>query len=559
MNLNLIKEVANKESTQFLVSENKNMYHVTLSDTFKRSFPDEVNVTTKFFIDEAKKSFGDKINLINGKDSVFIIKENNMNPFDGGTELRLILSLLNNVDGLDNEDRHAMSVIRKAIRNIIFVDANHEAKNIDAAVTFISDELGVDAQNVKIALGSVLQEKGYTVNEAEYKGKDVKLNKPMRGDVKKYKVFVKDPKTGNVKKVNFGDKNMEIKRDDPERRKSFRARHKCDTAKDKTKPRYWSCKFWSTKSVSDLLSEVVKPEEVEVSKLAMRDELCPKIWDVDKMHPEVRKALLKTAMEFIKFAKIEDLKFKDIILTGSLANYNYTDSSDLDIHILLDFSQISEDREFVGEYFRNKKNLWNDRYPVKIKGHEAELYVQDTSEPHVSSGVYSIINDEWNTMPIKKMIAIDTANVQLKAADIMNDIDELEDSDNNQQIIDSVDRIMDKIKEMRKAGLEKEGEYSTENIVFKVLRNAGYLDKLGDLKKSSLTKELTLENLDESNVKNKLKNLKNAGLLTLGIVVAAISSGVSAEQLKDIGVENNMIEKAEEYVNKGIDFLDQNK
>lgn len=93
-----------------------------------------------------------------------------------------------------------------------------------------------------------------SINEAEYKGKKIKLNKPSRGDVKKYKVYVKNDK-GNIVKVNFGDKNMEIKRDDPERRKSFRARHKCDNPGPKWKARYWSCKFWSTKSVSDLLGE----------------------------------------------------------------------------------------------------------------------------------------------------------------------------------------------------------------------------------------------------------------------------------------------------------------
>lgn len=90
------------------------------------------------------------------------------------------------------------------------------------------------------------------VEAAEYQGKKVKLNKPMRGDVKKYKVYVKNDK-GNVVKVNFGDKNMEIKRDDPERRKSFRARHKCDNPGPKWKARYWSCRFWSTKKISDLL------------------------------------------------------------------------------------------------------------------------------------------------------------------------------------------------------------------------------------------------------------------------------------------------------------------
>lgn len=88
---------------------------------------------------------------------------------------------------------------------------------------------------------------------AEYQGKDVELNKPMRGDVKKFKVFVRNEK-GNVVKVNFGDKNMDIKRDDPDRKKSFRARHNCDNPGPKTKARYWSCKMWSNKPVSDIVS-----------------------------------------------------------------------------------------------------------------------------------------------------------------------------------------------------------------------------------------------------------------------------------------------------------------
>jgi hypothetical protein len=72
----------------------------------------------------------------------------------------------------------------------------------------------------------------------------VPLGKPMRGDVKKFKVYVRDPSTGNIKKVNFGDPNMKIKKSNPKRRKSFRARHKCATAKDRTSARYWSCRKW---------------------------------------------------------------------------------------------------------------------------------------------------------------------------------------------------------------------------------------------------------------------------------------------------------------------------
>ena len=105
-----------------------------------------------------------------------------------------------------------------------------------------------------------LSNEGYIMEAAKKRGKKgnrgdkkIKLGRPTLGDVKKYKVFVRDPDTGNVVKVNFGDPNMEIRRDDPKRRKSFRARHKCHLAKDRTTPRYWSCKFWAKKSVSDLL------------------------------------------------------------------------------------------------------------------------------------------------------------------------------------------------------------------------------------------------------------------------------------------------------------------
>lgn len=109
-----------------------------------------------------------------------------------------------------------------------------------------------DKDKYEDCVQSVKKDEG--LNEAEYQGRTVELNKPMKGDVKKYKVYVKNDK-GNVVKVNFGDKNMEIKRDDPERRKSFRARHKCDNPGPKWKARYWSCKFWSNTPVSDLLGE----------------------------------------------------------------------------------------------------------------------------------------------------------------------------------------------------------------------------------------------------------------------------------------------------------------
>jgi hypothetical protein len=115
------------------------------------------------------------------------------------------------------------------------------------------DEDGTDPAN---AAGQDAEElSGDMTAEAKYAGREVKLGKPMKGDVKKFKVFVKNPKTGKIKKVNFGDPNMEIRRDDPKRRKSFRARHGCGTprASDRTKAAYWSCRMWSKKPVSKIV------------------------------------------------------------------------------------------------------------------------------------------------------------------------------------------------------------------------------------------------------------------------------------------------------------------
>lgn len=127
-------------------------------------------------------------------------------------------------------------------------------ENCDENMDLTESATTEENENVCAAcLGEYIKEYSEKLEEAEYQGRKVPLGKPMRGDVKKYRVFVKDPKTGNVKKVNFGDPNMEIKRDDPKRRKSFRARHKCDQAKDRTTPKYWSCKFWSKKPVSKMV------------------------------------------------------------------------------------------------------------------------------------------------------------------------------------------------------------------------------------------------------------------------------------------------------------------
>ena len=107
------------------------------------------------------------------------------------------------------------------------------------------EDITLESRNDMIELLHYVKEQSDALDESEYHGRSVPLNKPMRGDVKKFKVYVKNPTTGNIKKVNFGDPNMRIKKSNPARRKSFRARHHCDTNPGpKTKARYWSCRKW---------------------------------------------------------------------------------------------------------------------------------------------------------------------------------------------------------------------------------------------------------------------------------------------------------------------------
>jgi len=308
-------------------------------------------------------------------------------------------------------------------------------------------------------------------------------------------------------------------------------------------PEYWK--------PDNLLGEIIDPENIDVEALKKKDTLCPKIWNEnEQIHPEVREYLLKNVLEFIKFAKLEDATFKDVILTGSLANYNWHEGSDLDTHIIMDFDQISDDSEFVDDYFRTKKALWGEKMPVQVRGHDVELYIQNEKEPHTSTGVYSIWNDKWLTKPIKEMIGIDTNNVQKKAVEFMKTIDDLEDSANDKYIAEMSDKLMEKLKNYRKSGLEEGGEFSTENLVFKVLRNTGYLEKLSELKYNGLRKELTLEGMvSEGGMKENLQKLLRNTTVAFGFAVAGLAlNSLDAPTLQQIGIGNDIIKKATNYI-----------
>ena len=261
----------------------------------------------------------------------------------------------------------------------------------------------------------------------------------------------------------------------------------------KKNPRFWSGKYWRGHNISDALKEVVEPDIVDVSSIQMHDTLNPLVWESDeKIKPDIRKALLMNAKRFIEFCDAENLKFDNIILTGSIANFNYNENSDMDVHVILDFNQISENKEFVGDFFKLKKALWTDRLPIQVKGHDVEMYFQDSAEPHHSSGTYSLVNDKWIRKPTKKIVNIDSANVQLKSADLMNAIEDLEGNRSEENFIKKHEALKNRIKKLRQSGLDKSGEFSSENLAYKILRYTGYLERMVKMKNDYLTQELSL-------------------------------------------------------------------
>jgi hypothetical protein len=234
----------------------------------------------------------------------------------------------------------------------------------------------------------------------------------------------------------------------------------------------------------------------------LQDELNPFVWNlpkdgVEKMKPEIRERLLDIAYEFIEFLDVP-VFVNDIILTGSLSNYNWSKYSDFDLHILLDFKQFPEESlELYQKLFNLKKLLFNSNHDIKIKNYEVELYAQDENEPHESTGVYSILYDEWIKKPKKEDVTINKKEIESKSKQWMDIIDGVIENASDEELEDSkilIQKYKDKIKKFRKCGLDKGGEYSTENLVFKVLRRNGYIEKLYDFENELMDKRLSMEN-----------------------------------------------------------------
>ena len=230
------------------------------------------------------------------------------------------------------------------------------------------------------------------------------------------------------------------------------------------------------------------------------DELNPKFWtrrvskDEKKerwvLDPTIRKKLLKIGEEF--YEKIDDIVGKapiyDIQLTGSLANYNYTDFSDLDVHVLVDFDRIDAPKKLIEAAGDGARFAWNVKHDIKMRGHDVEIYLQDSKErPHIT-GLFSLKNNEWVRKPKFDPPTVNESQVDRKSEGIAKEINSLQTKlitssslpKEARSLFKRAKSLKKKISKMRREGLEKGGEFSIGNLAFKKLRTDGYIGKLLD-------------------------------------------------------------------------------
>ena len=259
------------------------------------------------------------------------------------------------------------------------------------------------------------------------------------------------------------------------------------------------------KGRSKTIAEAAK--NVDFTPDVTQKDLNPLLWNEDgTLKPEMRSHLLKIAKEFKEFLDT-DSKLKDVTITGSMANHNWTDFSDIDLHLIMDFSDIDANKDFVRDFMDMKKALWGLKHDIKIDDFDVELYAQDQDDEHHSSGVFSLKNNDWIEKPSKTEVKVDTDLVRKKADYVATLIDGIEGIKDDDDKVEAIDEMKEKIRKMRQSGLDKDGEYSAENLAFKVLRNTGYLDKLSDIKTDAMDSILSLKehehNIDEEAVSKK--------------------------------------------------------
>lgn len=228
--------------------------------------------------------------------------------------------------------------------------------------------------------------------------------------------------------------------------------------------------------------------------MKFHDTLNKKIFDLETndLKPEVAAKLKEIANAFIEYLDINTNAIKDVVLTGSMVSYNYTQYSDIDLHLKVNFDEVHEDCPIVPGYLWEAKAAFNKNHDIYIYGIPVEVYAESIDEDTVHNGLYSLWQGKWIDMPEKIEPTDNDAAVEAKFNEFKAMADNLDDSE-------AAEGIIDKLYNMRKSGLAEVGEFSTENLAFKKVRDAGILDKLKALKKENVDKQLSLESLNAVN------------------------------------------------------------
>ena len=212
--------------------------------------------------------------------------------------------------------------------------------------------------------------------------------------------------------------------------------------------------------------------------------LNPKIWQGQDLKPAVQEKLMEIAQAFKDFIGV-DITVIDITVTGSNANYTWTAYSDLDLHLIVPGTPTDSEREL----YSAKKALWGETRNIKIKGLPVECYVQGDAEEHHSTGVYSVKDQQWLKAPKKSKPQVSDSAVTVKHQEMAWLIGQALDTND----LGAMTKIKERVTAMRKSGLAQAGEWSVENLVFKLLRNQGLIDKLADRIRGLEDQELSLE------------------------------------------------------------------
>jgi predicted nucleotidyltransferase len=259
-------------------------------------------------------------------------------------------------------------------------------------------------------------------------------------------------------------------------------------------------------------------ESINTDALDKKNVLNPQFFKEDKLKELEREKLLGLAKKYINALDIKGLKVKDIVFTGSNANYNYTNESDVDIHILVDYSKLGDNEDLIKDLFMQKKDNWSNKYEVTIHKHPTELFVQDIKQPREWSAEYSLIKDKWIKEPKIHEDEINDEKIENEAKKYMEEIDSIIKSynkKNSDKILDELEEIRVKIKDMRGDSLNDEKtEFAEGNLVFKLLRNNNYFDKMQEFKKKIYQDQFGLKEHKTLIIKESQYNLIKDKLLT---------------------------------------------